>query len=152
MNKTDLAPFVGVDLDAMLGEARTVRDGRPSSRPACTGAGVEAVADAMTARLFCFADLEVSPCSIPSRVRGTLFARELTQPRSKLLCAFATAAAALCSRTNGSPTRFTRHAPFYLDPARPDLATLYLQSASGGLYRGDRVALSIVAEPLAPRT
>jgi urease accessory protein len=36
---------------------------------------------------------------------------------------------------------------FYLDPARHELATLYLQSAAGGLYRGDRVALSITAEP-----
>ena len=36
---------------------------------------------------------------------------------------------------------------FYLDQARLDLATLYLQSAAGGLYRGDRVALSITAGP-----
>ena len=35
--------------------------------------------------------------------------------------------------------------PFYLDAARPDLATLYLQSASGGLYSGDRLALSLRA-------
>ena len=49
INKTDLAPFVGVDLDAMLGEARTVRDGRQlMATNARTGAGVEAVADAMT--------------------------------------------------------------------------------------------------------
>ena len=32
---------------------------------------------------------------------------------------------------------------FHLDVARPDLATLYLQSASGGIYRGDRLALAI---------
>ena len=38
---------------------------------------------------------------------------------------------------------------FYLDRERPELATLYLQSASGGLYRGDRVTLSIVAGPQA---
>ena len=48
VNKTDLAPFVGVDLDSMLAEARAVRDGRPilatNSR---TGDGVAAVADAM---------------------------------------------------------------------------------------------------------
>lgn len=35
---------------------------------------------------------------------------------------------------------------FYLDRARPEIATLYLQSASGGLYRGDSLALSIVAD------
>ena len=42
------------------------------------------------------------------------------------------------------PFHVTR--PFYLDQARADLATLYLQSAAGGLYRGDRIALSIAAE------
>jgi urease accessory protein len=45
------------------------------------------------------------------------------------------------------PYPFHATRAFYLDPARADLATLYLQSAAGGLYRGDRVALSITAEP-----
>ena len=49
VNKIDLAPFVGVDLDAMLKEALTVRDGRPIlATNARTGAGVDAVADVMT--------------------------------------------------------------------------------------------------------
>jgi urease accessory protein len=39
------------------------------------------------------------------------------------------------------PVHVTR--PFHIEPARPGLATLYLQSASGGLYRGDDVALAI---------
>ncbi len=39
------------------------------------------------------------------------------------------------------PFHVTR--PFALDAARPDLATLYLQSASGGIYRGDRLDLSL---------
>jgi urease accessory protein len=43
------------------------------------------------------------------------------------------------------PFHITR--PHRLDPARPDIATLYLQSASGGLYRGDRLALAIEARP-----
>jgi len=47
------------------------------------------------------------------------------------------------------PYPFHATRPFYLDRARPELATLYLQSASGGLYRGDNVALSIVADPYA---
>ncbi len=34
---------------------------------------------------------------------------------------------------------------FRLDRGRPDIATLYLQSASGGLYRGDDLQLDIVA-------
>jgi urease accessory protein len=45
------------------------------------------------------------------------------------------------------PYPFHATRPFYLDRARADLATLYLQSAAGGLYRGDRVALSITAAP-----
>jgi urease accessory protein len=42
------------------------------------------------------------------------------------------------------PFHITR--PFQLDPALPHLTTLYLQSASGGLYRDDRLALSLVCE------
>jgi len=63
--------------------------------------------------------------------------------------------ALLCFRRGGGRTVLARqripypfHATrtFYLDPARPEVATLYLQSASGGLYRGDRLALSIAAD------
>ncbi len=43
----------------------------------------------------------------------------------------------------GYPFHVTRG--FYLDAERPDLLTLYLQSASGGLYAGDRLHLGIVA-------
>lgn len=35
--------------------------------------------------------------------------------------------------------------PFYLDDGLPDLATLYLQSSSGGVYRGDRLSLTLMA-------
>ncbi len=42
----------------------------------------------------------------------------------------------------GYPFHVTR--PFQLDRMRPDLATLYLQSASGGLYAGDRLKLDLV--------
>lgn len=45
------------------------------------------------------------------------------------------------------PYPFHATRPFYLDQTRRDIATLYLQSAAGGLYRGDDVALSIIAEP-----
>jgi urease accessory protein len=44
------------------------------------------------------------------------------------------------------PYPFHATRTFYLDRERPEVATLYLQSASGGLYRGDRVTLSIVAD------
>ncbi len=42
----------------------------------------------------------------------------------------------------GYPLHVTR--AFYLDRTRPDVATLYLQSASGGLYAGDRLKLDLV--------
>jgi urease accessory protein len=55
VNKVDLAPYVGVDLDAMLAEARAVRTGKPVVvTNARTGDGVAAVADAM-ARAVLFA-------------------------------------------------------------------------------------------------
>ncbi|HVX76854.1 MAG TPA: urease accessory protein UreD [Bradyrhizobium sp.] len=44
----------------------------------------------------------------------------------------------------GYPMHVTRG--FYLDTVRPDLLTLYIQSASGGLYAGDRLALEIAVE------
>jgi urease accessory protein len=49
VNKIDLAPFVGVDLDAMLTEASAVREGRPIlATNARSGVGVAAVADVMS--------------------------------------------------------------------------------------------------------
>jgi urease accessory protein len=48
VNKIDLAPYVGVDLDAMLNEARMVRAGKPVVvTNARTGEGIGAVADAI---------------------------------------------------------------------------------------------------------
>lgn len=41
----------------------------------------------------------------------------------------------------GYPLHITRG--FHLDASRPDLLTLYLQSASGGLYAGDRINLDV---------
>jgi urease accessory protein len=41
----------------------------------------------------------------------------------------------------GYPLHVTRG--FHLDAARPDLLTLYIQSASGGLYAGDRLELDV---------
>lgn len=46
INKADLAPHVGVDLELMIAEAQAVRSGRPVIVTNCrTGAGIEAVAD-----------------------------------------------------------------------------------------------------------
>ncbi len=48
VNKIDLAPHVGVDLDRMLAEADAVRDGRATiATQARSGVGVTAVADAI---------------------------------------------------------------------------------------------------------
>jgi len=44
----------------------------------------------------------------------------------------------------GYPLHVTR--AFYLDRPRSDMATLYMQSASGGLYAGDRLKLDLVVE------
>ena len=50
VNKTDLAPYVGVQLAPMLAEAERVRAGRPViATNARSGVGVEAVADAILA-------------------------------------------------------------------------------------------------------
>ncbi len=48
VNKTDLAPYVNVDLPRMLREADQVRGGRPVLRTNCaTGEGVDAVVEAI---------------------------------------------------------------------------------------------------------
>ena len=48
VNKVDLAPHVGVDLDAMLAEAARMRGAKPViATNARSGAGIEAVADAI---------------------------------------------------------------------------------------------------------
>ncbi len=44
----------------------------------------------------------------------------------------------------GYPFHITR--PFYLDPDPAGLLTLYLQSVSGGIYRGEHLALGLEAE------
>jgi urease accessory protein len=50
VNKTDLAPYVGVELAPMLADAERVRAGRPViATNARSGAGIEAVADAILA-------------------------------------------------------------------------------------------------------
>ena len=46
INKTDLAPYVGADIDLMVTEGNSVRGGRPVILTNCkTGEGVEAVVD-----------------------------------------------------------------------------------------------------------
>lgn len=61
--------------------------------------------------------------------------------RAELVFARGGGRSALMRQIAPYPFHVTR--PFALDRARPDLATLYLQSASGGIYRGDRLDLSL---------
>ena len=50
VNKIDLAPYVGVDLDRMLADARQIRGAKPVIATSLkNGVGVEAVADAISA-------------------------------------------------------------------------------------------------------
>jgi len=50
INKTDLAPYVGVDLKAMFAEAEAVRDGRAVMGTNCqTGEGVDAIIERLSA-------------------------------------------------------------------------------------------------------
>ena len=53
------------------------------------------------------------------------------------------AADAPCSGVSASLTPFTRRAPSISTSRGQTSPTLYMQSAAGGLYRGDHVALSI---------
>ncbi len=50
----------------------------------------------------------------------------------------------LAEQRSPHPFHITR--PFRLDPALPHLATLYLQSSAGGIYRDDALGLSIAAD------
>jgi len=46
INKTDLAPYVGADINLMVREAKSVRSGRPVMLTNCkTGEGIEALVD-----------------------------------------------------------------------------------------------------------
>lgn len=63
------------------------------------------------------------------------------QAEAALVFARGGGATVLARQTVPYPFHITR--TFKLYPEEPDLATLYLQSASGGLYRGDRIGLDI---------
>ena len=64
--------------------------------------------------------------------------------RAELTFALGGGRSALVAQVTPYPFHVTR--PFALDRARPDLATLYLQSASGGIYRADQLDLSLTVK------
>jgi urease accessory protein len=63
------------------------------------------------------------------------------EARNRLEADFAGGRTIIRRQHIGYPLHITRG--FYMDRAAPDLLTLYLQSASGGLYAGDRLHLSV---------
>lgn len=74
---------------------------------------------------------------------ATVFAAQTRTARARLAFEHRAGRTVLARQFVPYPFHVTR--PFHLDAARPDLATLYLQSSSGGLFRGDDLALSLSA-------
>jgi urease accessory protein len=66
---------------------------------------------------------------------------------TKAALTFAQAGGRTFLAAQAAPYPFHVTKPHRLDEARPDIATIYLQSASGGLYRGDRLNLRLEARP-----
>ena len=136
VNKIDLAPHVGVDLPKMLAEAQAVRGGRPVlATNARAGEGIDALADAIAPR-GAVHRMNVAP---PARLAAATAAGR--HASGLLRFAVGGRRTVLARQHVPYPLHVTR--PFRLDPQRPDLSTLYLQSASGGLYRGDDIDLAV---------
>src|SRR4051812_46696096 len=51
----------------------------------------------------------------------------------------------ISARRQRFPLRTT--APFHLDAGAPDMAFVYVQNPTGGVFAGDRLRLSVAAEP-----
>jgi urease accessory protein len=71
----------------------------------------------------------------------------IAEPETQARLVFAHGGGATFLREQSAPYPFHLTRPHRLDPGRPDIATVYLQSASGGLYRGDRLRLALEARP-----
>ena len=109
VNKVDLAPYVGVDLEPMLADASRVRGGRPViASNACSGAGRQEDRRWILAAV-------LSPRHAAG---GRSLAGGRTCPGGRTI---------LRRQSSGAiPLHVTR--AFYLHRPRSDLATLYLQS------------------------
>ena len=154
INKVDLAPYVGVDLaaDAARGRRRCAKGAPPCSPTAPPARGWTTWFVTCAARC-CFDDAgRRRALSVVGASPGRGPAR--SAPRC------AGAAAAACGHVRGDGGRRRTHVgaqrathPFHICRAlyRPEdphgLCTLYVQGCSGGLFEGDRAALTIVAEP-----
>ncbi len=145
INKIDLHAYVGVDLDRMFAEAnRYTYSGRSRepiagrervSRPSSTGcAGTSCSPMAGSMPLL----RESVSGKVPEGCMSQLdleFARD-TSGRT-----------GLSRRIVSYP--FSIGAPFHLDRSAPDVATIFLQSASGGLFRDDQVTSRLRTRPQA---
>ena len=86
-------------------------------------------------------------CSTASGLEGDGRAAPGTHRRAAATLAFERRAGRTVLARQHVPYPFHVTRPFHLDEARRDLATLYLQSASGGIFRGDDLRLEIDAGP-----
>ena len=145
VNKIDLAPHVGADLERMRGDVH-VHPARPAvavhGSPAARrrrGGGIHRSSPRRAVRS--------SPRTVNAVVaepaQGVL---ELT------LAQDGRGRAAVHDRRQRFPLRTT--VPFYLDSAAPDMAFIYVQNPTGGLFAGDdlRVAVSLGARTRAHLT
>ncbi len=139
VNKVDLAPHVGSRPAAHAGRGlggaeRRPRGGdRPAPRRGRGGGGRRHLRRRAVQGLRCSTALDRPVGPSPATLR------------------FARGGGRTFLKEQRTPYPFHTTRPHYLDADRPDLATLYLQSASGGLYRGDRLELCARSRPGRPR-
>ena len=130
VNKIDLAPHVGADLERMRGDV-AVAAARPAQRlhrPSRTAAPSRCWSICATR----------SSSTTPSRERldGLLALRFARAERG--------APSRLVERRQRFPLRLT--VPLYLDPAEPGMAFVYVQNPTGGVFPGDDLTTEVTAD------
>jgi urease accessory protein len=81
------------------------------------------------------AAMRLPPPGTDERERGTLALTFRRGPRGRTV---------LAARRQRFPLRTT--VPFHLDPAAPDMAWVYVQNPTGGVFAGDRLDVAVTAE------
>ena len=132
INKIDLAPYVGADLELMMKEALEVREGRPVITTNCaTGQGIDQVVASTNAR-----------CTFYPQDLARSWPR--TEASLRLISA-ETLPARRSSQSNMPIIPYHICKAQYLDEQPSGMATLYIQSCSGGLFEDDRLSFTIHA-------
>ena len=134
VNKIDLAPHVGADLERMR---RTSPSRAPTGRrcsPTCAPPAGRVTSSRSYVARHC--SPERPPAVAPGRGRAA-GARGSTSRRA--------GARDLRRRSQRFPLRLT--APLYLDPAQPQMAFVYVQNPTGGMFEGDGLIVSVDACP-----